>query len=134
MTFPQVKTIIYSGLNDRAFNARAKDAGAWGCVSKGTDPSKVLQAVREVVAGKVVFPDLDPTRRRASSGLCPDADCTPPPPIHRLLPRPLPKALHRLRRRLLSQTQRCLLESHGRGNSVLNQTLPAQLPNEADGS
>jgi DNA-binding NarL/FixJ family response regulator len=54
--FPHVKTIMYSGHNDRGMVDRAIDAGAWGCAAKGMDPTQVLHAVREVVAGRVVFP------------------------------------------------------------------------------
>jgi DNA-binding NarL/FixJ family response regulator len=48
--FPAVRTIIYSGYNDPAFIARAKDAGAWGYVSKNDEPDVILRAVLEVAA------------------------------------------------------------------------------------
>lgn len=48
--FPQARTIIYSGHDDRWFIDRAIDAGAWGCVSKSDDPAAVTRAVRKVAA------------------------------------------------------------------------------------
>lgn len=51
--FPEIKTIIYSGHHDQAFIDRAKDAGAWGFLSKSDEPETILRAVREVAAGNV---------------------------------------------------------------------------------
>ena len=55
--FPVVRTIIYSGYEGREFADRAIDAGAWGCVAKGDDPSAIVAAVREVAAGNTCFPE-----------------------------------------------------------------------------
>lgn len=53
---PEVRTIIYSGHDDPVFIDGAKDAGAWGCISKRDDPDTILRAVREVAAGNVWWP------------------------------------------------------------------------------
>ncbi len=47
---PWVRTIIYSGHDDKAFTDLAFAAGARGCVSKCEDPIAITQAVREVAA------------------------------------------------------------------------------------
>ena len=54
--FPQARTIIYNGHDDRGFIDRTIDAGAWGCVSKRDDPATVTRTVREVAAGRVFLP------------------------------------------------------------------------------
>lgn len=59
--FPEVKTIFYSGHNDREIIERVKSVGARGFVTKGGDPTIVLQAVREVAAGRVVIPGVGRT-------------------------------------------------------------------------
>ena len=63
--FPSVRTIIYSGYNDPDFIARAKDAGAWGYVSKNDEPDVILRAVLEVAAGNAWWPA--PPRRTTTS-------------------------------------------------------------------
>lgn len=53
---PEVRTIIFSGHDDAGFVGKAMNAGAWGCISKREDPHTVMQAVRDVAAGKVCWP------------------------------------------------------------------------------
>jgi two-component system invasion response regulator UvrY len=53
---PSTRTIIYSGHDDPAFIARARRAGAWGCVSKDADPKELVRAVRDVAAGVPAWP------------------------------------------------------------------------------
>lgn len=48
---PEARTIMFSGHDDAAFVDRAIGAGAWGCVSKGGEPTDILNAVRRVAAG-----------------------------------------------------------------------------------
>ena len=55
--FPAVRTIVYSGYDDRALIERVIDAGAWGFVSKREAPDAVVRAIRAVVAGQIAFPD-----------------------------------------------------------------------------
>ncbi len=46
---PSVKTIIYSGNDDRAFIDYAMKAGAWGCASKADTTESFLRILREVI-------------------------------------------------------------------------------------
>jgi two-component system, NarL family, invasion response regulator UvrY len=52
---PSVRTIVYSGYDDPNLTRRAKEAGAWGCVSKHEEPRILLKAVGEVAAGRAVW-------------------------------------------------------------------------------
>lgn len=54
--FPAIRAIVYSGHDDPDFVKRARDAGAWGCVSKREEPDTILRAVREVAAGRAWWP------------------------------------------------------------------------------
>jgi len=62
--FPGMRAIFYSGSDDPEFIEKIIDAGAWGFVSKSRKADAVLDAIRMVAAGRVVFPD----RRPASPG------------------------------------------------------------------
>ena len=53
---PDVRSLVYSGFDDRELIDSAVDASAWGWVKKGDDPAILLKAIRSVAAGKVVFP------------------------------------------------------------------------------
>ena len=53
---PSTRTIIYSAHDDPEFVSRAKGAGAWGCVSKHAEPRELMQAVRDVGAGRPRWP------------------------------------------------------------------------------
>ncbi|MEK6701793.1 MAG: response regulator transcription factor, partial [Planctomycetota bacterium] len=53
--FPEIRTIIYSGHDDPGFMEQAREAGAWGCVSKNDDPSAILHAVRRVTTGNALW-------------------------------------------------------------------------------
>lgn len=53
---PSTRTIIFSAHNDPAFVKRARESGAWGCVSKDAEPRELVHAVREVAAGRPVWP------------------------------------------------------------------------------
>jgi len=53
---PDTRTIIYSGYDDAALVRRAREAGAWGCVSKHDEPKALLRAVKDVAAGRTVWP------------------------------------------------------------------------------
>ncbi|MGH7133372.1 MAG: response regulator, partial [Phycisphaerales bacterium] len=55
-SYPEVKTIVYSGYNQPEFVDRVIDAGAWGSVSKHDNPDCVIRAISEIVRGRVVFP------------------------------------------------------------------------------
>lgn len=55
-TCPLTRTIIYSGCDDPELVDLARTAGAWGYVSKGAEPTVLLDAVREVASGSTVFP------------------------------------------------------------------------------
>lgn len=57
--FPEIKTILYTGISDPAFIDRAKGAGAWGYVSKNEEPDAILRAVRKVAAGNAWWPRFD---------------------------------------------------------------------------
>lgn len=54
---PAIRTLIYTGYDDEALMAQARAAGAWGCVSKQEEPEALLEAVREIVAGRMVWRD-----------------------------------------------------------------------------
>lgn len=54
--FPGIRTIVYSGYDDPGFVERARDSGAWGCVSKNDEPDAILHAVRQVTAGSTCWP------------------------------------------------------------------------------
>jgi DNA-binding NarL/FixJ family response regulator len=61
--WPSTRTIIYSAHDGPAFISRARDAGAWGCVSKHAEPKELVRAVRDVAAGRPAWPG-----RSASEG------------------------------------------------------------------
>ena len=52
---PHVKTIIYTGLDAQAIADRARENHAWAVVSKDDSPAQLINAVREVAAGKHAF-------------------------------------------------------------------------------
>lgn len=58
--FPGVRTVFYSGYDDADFIERTIDAGAWGFVSKRQQAAAVIEAIRSVAAGRVVFPEPRP--------------------------------------------------------------------------
>jgi len=53
---PEIRSVVYSGFDDRELIDSAVDASAWGWIRKGDDPALLLKAIRSVAAGKVVFP------------------------------------------------------------------------------
>lgn len=53
---PEIRSVVYSGFEDRELIDSAVDASAWGWVRKGDDPALLFKAIRAVAAGKVVFP------------------------------------------------------------------------------
>lgn len=63
--FPDLRTIFYSGYDDADFIERIIDAGGWGFVSKRQPAAAVIEAIRSVAAGKVVFPERRPPSPRA---------------------------------------------------------------------
>lgn len=65
--FPGVRAIFYSGFDDPDFIEQVIDSGAWGFVSKRRQSAAVLEAIRSVAAGRVVFPDHRPPLREPSS-------------------------------------------------------------------
>ena len=65
--FPGVRAIFYSGYDDPDFVERIIDAGAWGFVSKRHQAAAVIEAIRSVAAGKVVFPERRPPSPRGDS-------------------------------------------------------------------
>lgn len=50
------RTIVFSGYDDAEFLSRVRRAGAWGFVSKRDEPDAFLSAIREVAAGRQVWP------------------------------------------------------------------------------
>lgn len=54
-SFPQTRTIVYSGHDDPESIDRAIEAGAWGYVSKHEDFKQVIEAVRRVAKGELVL-------------------------------------------------------------------------------
>ncbi len=57
VALPEVRVIVFSGHEGSDFVQRAKAAGAWGFVSKRHEPDFMIRAVREVAAGRRVWPD-----------------------------------------------------------------------------
>lgn len=55
---PESRTLIYSGYSGAEPTARARDAGAWGYVSKNEEPAVLFAAIRRVAAGERVFPPM----------------------------------------------------------------------------
>jgi DNA-binding NarL/FixJ family response regulator len=53
---PESRVIVCSGHETPAIVQEAKDAGAWGFVSKRHDPDRLMLAVREVAAGRPFWP------------------------------------------------------------------------------
>jgi DNA-binding NarL/FixJ family response regulator len=51
---PHCRVIVYSGLTDQGSIDAAVEAGAWGVVSKNTEFSALLDAIRRVMAGEFV--------------------------------------------------------------------------------
>jgi len=52
---PEIRILAYSGYDDPDTVNDVMEAGAWGFVSKHAELSAVIQAVRRVAAGEVVF-------------------------------------------------------------------------------
>jgi two-component system response regulator DesR len=52
---PDIRVIIYSGSSDPQLISRAIDAGAWGYVCKGDDPKRIVDAIRAVARGEMLF-------------------------------------------------------------------------------
>lgn len=50
------RVLIYSGHSDPRIIRKAREGGASGFVGKHEEPSRVLEAIRRVHAGEVVFP------------------------------------------------------------------------------
>jgi two-component system nitrate/nitrite response regulator NarP len=50
------RTIVFSGYDDAEFLGRVRRAGAWGFVSKRDEPGAFLDAIKEVAAGRQVWP------------------------------------------------------------------------------
>ncbi len=61
---PHIKAIMFSGYVSRAYIDRALDCGAWGYLSKNDDVAKLLDAIKRVVEGDLVFSDEVETVRR----------------------------------------------------------------------
>lgn len=53
--FPEVKTIVLSAYVRDHYVEAATKAGAWGYVSKGESPDRIVEAIRRVVAGEFVM-------------------------------------------------------------------------------
>lgn len=53
---PEVRTIVCSGMDDQASVRVASEAGAWGYVPKNGNVMAILQAIRNVAAGKRALP------------------------------------------------------------------------------
>jgi len=62
------KIIVYTGYPDKDTPARSMKLGAAGFVSKTEPPEHLLSAVREVAAGRMIFPFFD-TRGESSNPL-----------------------------------------------------------------
>lgn len=54
-TVPDMRVLVYSGHDDPDTVDKVMEAGAWGLVSKFAEPSSLIQAVRRVATGDVVF-------------------------------------------------------------------------------
>lgn len=54
--YPDVRTIVLSAHADHDTVQSAFGAGAWGYVDKLAPPAQVLEIIRRVAAGEVVFP------------------------------------------------------------------------------
>jgi two-component system response regulator DesR len=54
-TVSSVRTIIVSGYERDDYLDRAVEAGAWGYVSKNDGPQQIVDAIREVHAGRFAF-------------------------------------------------------------------------------
>lgn len=54
-SFPETRTLIFSGHVRFELVERALEAGAWGYVSKNDGEDALIQAVREVVAGELAL-------------------------------------------------------------------------------
>lgn len=59
---PQVRVVVYSGHCDRTTVQRVMDAGTWGFADKLESPSEVLQTLRTVAGGGMVFPRMNHSR------------------------------------------------------------------------
>lgn len=53
---PQARVIIYSGYDHAVPIERARAAGAWGYVSKAAELATLVDAIRDVAAGRRCFP------------------------------------------------------------------------------
>lgn len=53
---PSTRTLVYSAYHNPAFIELARASGAWGCLSKDADPEELVQAVRNIAAGRPVWP------------------------------------------------------------------------------
>lgn len=51
-SYPDVRAIVFSGLDDAATVARAVEAGAWGYLSKSREIADVVEAIRRVSRGE----------------------------------------------------------------------------------
>jgi two-component system, NarL family, response regulator NreC len=58
-TLPESRVIIFTGDATRELAAVALSRGAWGVVSKGVMPERLLRALRDVLGGEAVVA-LDP--------------------------------------------------------------------------
>lgn len=57
---PNIRSIVFSGYDDRETVKNAVDAGAWGLVPKlkGGLPGDVLGTIRRVINGEMCFPSV----------------------------------------------------------------------------
>ena len=55
LKFPDVRVLVISGFTQTEYVDRAIEAGAWGYVSKGSDPGNILSAIHKVARGEFVL-------------------------------------------------------------------------------
>jgi DNA-binding NarL/FixJ family response regulator len=55
--FPETRTIVFSAYDDQELVMQAADSGAKGYVRKGENISVILDAIRRVANGEVLFTD-----------------------------------------------------------------------------
>lgn len=54
--YPDTRVIVCSGYEDADIVSKAIEAGAWGYISKDSTAEEILNAIREVSAGRFVMP------------------------------------------------------------------------------
>lgn len=60
--FPSVKIVVLSMHHSKPIIQKTKSAGAHGFFQKGHDPKELLGIIKQVLAGKTVFPDDEQER------------------------------------------------------------------------